>query len=195
MLDKKKYLVPKVCSRCLVVVCGVCGDEMGAWRIGVEMGCAVRRRYRTRDGDASRGARSRGDDGPGGGDGMTMTNADHPFPSFTPSLQLSDVTRLSSLDRPTRRVALTPIDMEIESLQFSISKHPSHPPLRNTYHPSPTHLGPATHRLIQDLTVGQFVYVIRKRIKLAPEKAIFIFVDDILPPTAALMSAIYEEHQ
>ncbi|KAI5450316.1 ubiquitin-like protein atg8 [Naganishia albida] len=46
----------------------------------------------------------------------------------------------------------------------------------------------------KDLTVGQFVYVIRKRIKLAPEKAIFIFVDDVLPPTAALMSAIYEEH-
>jgi hypothetical protein len=47
----------------------------------------------------------------------------------------------------------------------------------------------------QDLTVGQFVYVIRKRIKLAPEKAIFIFVDEILPPTAALMSTIYEEHK
>ncbi|KNZ53904.1 hypothetical protein VP01_3101g2 [Puccinia sorghi] len=46
-----------------------------------------------------------------------------------------------------------------------------------------------------DLTVGQFVYVIRKRIKLAPEKAIFIFVDEVLPPTAALMSAIYEEHK
>lgn len=49
--------------------------------------------------------------------------------------------------------------------------------------------------LQQDLTVGQFVYVIRKRIKLAPEKAIFIFVDEVLPPTAALMSAIYEEHK
>ena len=47
----------------------------------------------------------------------------------------------------------------------------------------------------QDLTVGQFVYVIRKRIKLAPEKAIFIFVDEVLPPTAQLMSAIYEEHK
>jgi GABA(A) receptor-associated protein len=46
-----------------------------------------------------------------------------------------------------------------------------------------------------DLTVGQFVYVIRKRIKLSPEKAIFIFVDDVLPPTAALMSSIYEEHK
>eukprot|EP00897_Mesotaenium_endlicherianum_P001140 jgi/Mesen1/11026/ME000098S10413 len=46
-----------------------------------------------------------------------------------------------------------------------------------------------------DLTVGQFVYVIRKRIKLNPEKAIFIFVDNILPPTAALMASIYEEHK
>jgi hypothetical protein len=34
-----------------------------------------------------------------------------------------------------------------------------------------------------DLTVGQFVYVIRKRIKLSAEKAIFIFVDNVLPPT------------
>jgi GABA(A) receptor-associated protein len=46
-----------------------------------------------------------------------------------------------------------------------------------------------------DLTVGQFVYVIRKRIKLNAEKAIFIFVNNVLPPTAALMNAIYEEHK
>jgi len=46
-----------------------------------------------------------------------------------------------------------------------------------------------------DLTVGQFVYVIRKRIKLSPEKAIFIFVRNVLPPTSALMSSIYEDHR
>ncbi|KAK6919359.1 Autophagy protein Atg8 ubiquitin-like, partial [Dillenia turbinata] len=57
-----------------------------------------------------------------------------------------------------------------------------------------------------DLTVGQFVYVVRKRIKLSPEKAIFIFVKNILPPTGgvtnhsmdskpAMMSAIYEENK
>ncbi|XP_054787540.1 autophagy-related protein 8C-like isoform X1 [Prosopis cineraria] len=46
-----------------------------------------------------------------------------------------------------------------------------------------------------DLSVGQFVYVIRKRIKLSAEKAIFVFINNILPPTAALMSAIYEEHK
>lgn len=37
-----------------------------------------------------------------------------------------------------------------------------------------------------DLTVGQFVYVIRKRIRLSAEKAIFIFVDNVLPPTGYL---------
>eukprot|EP00699_Malawimonas_sp_californiana_P001263 EC715228.1.p2 GENE.EC715228.1~~EC715228.1.p2 ORF type:complete len:138 (+),score=29.92 EC715228.1:49-414(+) len=46
-----------------------------------------------------------------------------------------------------------------------------------------------------DLTVGQFVYVIRKRIKLTPEKAIFIFVNNVLPPTAALMSVLYDEQK
>ncbi|GMG98683.1 hypothetical protein Nepgr_000523 [Nepenthes gracilis] len=47
----------------------------------------------------------------------------------------------------------------------------------------------------RDLTVGQFVYVVRKRIKLSPEKAIFIFVKNFLPPSAAMMSAIYEENK
>jgi GABA(A) receptor-associated protein len=43
-----------------------------------------------------------------------------------------------------------------------------------------------------DLTVGQFVYVIRKRIKLEAEKAIFIFINNTIPPTAALMSSMYQ---
>lgn len=34
-----------------------------------------------------------------------------------------------------------------------------------------------------DLSVGQFVYVVRKRIKLSAEKAIFVFVKNTLPPT------------
>ena len=46
-----------------------------------------------------------------------------------------------------------------------------------------------------DLTVGQFVYVIRKRLKLPPQKAIFIFVNNVLPTTDALMSALYEEQK
>ncbi|KAF1335399.1 Autophagy-like protein 8, partial [Globisporangium splendens] len=46
-----------------------------------------------------------------------------------------------------------------------------------------------------DLTVGQFVYVIRKRIKLSPEKAIFIFINKRASANCALMSNIYEEQK
>ena len=46
-----------------------------------------------------------------------------------------------------------------------------------------------------DLTAGQFVYVIRKRLKLAPEQAIYLFINGTIPPTAALMNTIYQEHK
>lgn len=46
-----------------------------------------------------------------------------------------------------------------------------------------------------DLTVGQFHYVIRKRIQLAPEKALFLFCSNTIPPNAALMSTVYEEQK
>lgn len=47
-----------------------------------------------------------------------------------------------------------------------------------------------------DLTVGQFVHVIRKRIQLKPENAVFVFVNGTtLPPTAALVSTVYQEEK
>ena len=46
-----------------------------------------------------------------------------------------------------------------------------------------------------DLTVGQFIHVIRKRIQAQPEQGIFIFVKEkILPPTSSLMITMYENY-
>ena len=46
-----------------------------------------------------------------------------------------------------------------------------------------------------DLTISQFMYVIRKRIKLAPEQAIFLFVaSGTLPPSVATLKAVYDQH-
>lgn len=42
-----------------------------------------------------------------------------------------------------------------------------------------------------DLTVGQFVYIIRKRLKITQEKAIYLFIQNIIPPTSALLFDIY----
>jgi GABA(A) receptor-associated protein len=44
-----------------------------------------------------------------------------------------------------------------------------------------------------DLTVGQFIYTIRKRMMLPPEKALFVFVGSMLPPTGALMKEVYAQ--
>lgn len=45
-----------------------------------------------------------------------------------------------------------------------------------------------------DLTLGQFVYVVRKRLLLNEGQAIFIFVNGIIPPTGVLIQTIYENH-
>jgi GABA(A) receptor-associated protein len=44
-----------------------------------------------------------------------------------------------------------------------------------------------------DLTMGQFVYVIRKRMKMPPEKAIFIFVNNEIPMQSTPISSVYDE--
>jgi GABA(A) receptor-associated protein len=47
-----------------------------------------------------------------------------------------------------------------------------------------------------ELSVGQFLYVIRKRIKLSPEKALYIFTEqNQLPPTASPMENIFRDNQ
>ena len=46
-----------------------------------------------------------------------------------------------------------------------------------------------------DLTVGQFYFLIRKRISLRPEDALFFFVNNVIPPTSATMGSLYQVHQ
>lgn len=43
----------------------------------------------------------------------------------------------------------------------------------------------------RDLNMGQFLYVVRKRLKLDPEKAVFLFVGNSLPPSSATINQIY----
>lgn len=47
----------------------------------------------------------------------------------------------------------------------------------------------------EDLTVGQLMYVIRKRIKMTPEKAIFIFCNDKLLNSSLNIREIYNQNK
>jgi GABA(A) receptor-associated protein len=44
-----------------------------------------------------------------------------------------------------------------------------------------------------DLTLGQFTFVIRKRMELSSEKALFLFVNNTLPTTGSLMREVYAQ--
>lgn len=46
-----------------------------------------------------------------------------------------------------------------------------------------------------DFTVANFITVIRNRIKVGPEKTIFIFVNNTLLPVNSLLSYVYQQHR
>lgn len=46
-----------------------------------------------------------------------------------------------------------------------------------------------------DLTLGQFVYVIRKRMNLPSDKALFVFVGNSLPTTGSLIRELFHSYR
>lgn len=44
------------------------------------------------------------------------------------------------------------------------------------------------------ITVGQFIYILRQRIKISTEKALFLFVGDVLPTISSYMNELYDEY-
>jgi len=45
-----------------------------------------------------------------------------------------------------------------------------------------------------DISMAQFMWIIRKRIHLPAERALFVFIGKTIPQSSANMGAIYEEH-
>ena len=72
-----------------------------------------------------------------------------------------------------------------DRIPIIVYKHPNEKTL-----PS---LNKSKYLVPRDLTIGQFIFIIRKRIELEPEKALFIFINNILPPTSQLVSEIYDK--
>ncbi|RWS29213.1 hypothetical protein B4U80_09264 [Leptotrombidium deliense] len=46
-----------------------------------------------------------------------------------------------------------------------------------------------------EVTVAQFIWILRQRLKLDPRKAIYLFVNRTLPQSSALMGEIYYQCQ
>ena len=46
-----------------------------------------------------------------------------------------------------------------------------------------------------NLSLSEFILVIREQIQLPPEKALFVFVNNTLPTTSSLISELYSIHK
>lgn len=53
------------------------------------------------------------------------------------------------------------------------------------------------HRFLvpAELTIGQFMFTIRNRIKLTQDQSLYLFINHKLPVISQLMSAVYKEHK
>ena len=88
------------------------------------------------------------------------------------------------------------IDDRMEQARNVMGKYPNRVPIIiNTTDKNLPNIDKSKYLVPRDITMGQFIYVIRKRIELAPEQAIFLFVNNTLPPTASTMEQIYNEYK
>lgn len=46
-----------------------------------------------------------------------------------------------------------------------------------------------------ELTLGQFIYILRKRIRLDENQALFLFINNTLVPIGETFEKIYDEHR
>ena len=49
--------------------------------------------------------------------------------------------------------------------------------------------------LLPAVTIAQFIWILRQRLKLSKNKAIYLFVNKTLPQSSALIGEIYSQHQ
>jgi len=56
-------------------------------------------------------------------------------------------------------------------------------------------VGSTKYLVPDDLTVGQFVYIVRRRTRLPPEQAMFLFVRNVLPACSITMADLDEEYK
>ena len=88
-------------------------------------------------------------------------------------------------------------DREIESTRI-INKYPNRLPIicerAKTATDCPT-IDKNKYLVPDDFAFGQFIFVIRKRLKLTPEKALFIFIDNSVPHTTMSIKEIYKAHK
>jgi GABA(A) receptor-associated protein len=87
---------------------------------------------------------------------------------------------------------------QTESLKM-LNKYPDRIPVICQRHPKANkdcpYIDKIKYLIPIDLTLGQFIYVIRKRMHLSAEKALFLFIEGNIPSMSSMLSEVYKEYQ
>lgn len=87
-------------------------------------------------------------------------------------------------------------DQRFEESQRIMNKYPDRIPIIcESLKPSNPQIDKTKYLVPNDLTIGQFLYVIRKRIALPPEQAIYLFVNGSIPATSELIAVVYDRNK
>ena len=89
------------------------------------------------------------------------------------------------------------IEKRVEEANRIVKKYPNRIPVivEKSNHSDIPDMEKKKFLVPRDITMGQFTYIIRKRIELSSEQAMFMFVNNSLVPTSKTISTVYEEHK
>jgi GABA(A) receptor-associated protein len=84
----------------------------------------------------------------------------------------------------------------LESLRLR-NKYPNKVPIIISKDPKSTiqDIDRTKYLVSDDLTVGSFICIIRKRIKLESDQAIFLYINNKLPPVSYMLLEIYNTYK
>ncbi len=91
-----------------------------------------------------------------------------------------------------------PIEKRLSEFNRVNAKYPTFTPviLEQRKHCKLPHLDNKKFLIPSNFTVGDFIFILRNKLKLHSNKvAIFIFIDNLIPPTSELFSTLYAEHK
>jgi GABA(A) receptor-associated protein len=79
-----------------------------------------------------------------------------------------------------------------------LSKYPDRIPIiceKNKYCKNIDHLDRKKYLVQPNLTIGQFIFVIRKRLRLNAYNALFLTINGIIPKTSEYVSTLYQKYK
>lgn len=105
----------------------------------------------------------------------------------------------STVQVPKKHISKFKTDFTFEQRSAEVerirSKYPDRIPVICERHISNTtspDIDKTKYLVPMDLTVGQFLFIIRRRLNITSEQALYLFVNGSIPPTTENMNYIYE---